>query len=191
MHENETQNLSKEAALEALLFHYGEPINVKNAAKLLNLKKEECEKIIYEYEKKLKENPERGLTLLKKEDKIQLVTKPELREIAQKLIEEEFKQELSPASLETLTIIAYLGPIPRSTIDYIRGVNSSFILRNLYLRGLVERNIEEGKGNLYYYQTSFDFLKHMGLTKQEELPEYQKYKNVLESFEIQTQQESI
>ncbi len=191
MNENTIPNQSQEAALEALLFHYGEPIAIKNIAKFLNLKKEACESTIDEYGKKLEENPERGLILLKKEDKIQLVTKPEFKEIAQKLIEEEFKQELSPASLETLTIIAYLGPIPRATIDYIRGVNSSFTLRNLYLRGLVERNIKEGKGNIYYYRASFDFLKHMGLTKQEELPEYEKYKNILESFEIQTQQESI
>ncbi len=176
--ENNSKNLAK---IETALFQYGEPISVKKLSAILNLKKEDCEKLIEEYEESLKEK-KRGLTLLKKEDKVQLSTKPELKEISEKIADEEFTEELTPASLETLTIIAYLGPIPKTTIDFIRGVNSSYTLRNLALRGLVER---ERSGHTYSYQVTFDFLKHLGVNSVENLPQYGEYKNILERYEIE------
>jgi chromosome segregation and condensation protein ScpB len=65
-------------------------------------------------------------------------------------------------------------------IDFIRGVNSSYILRNLLMRGLIER---ERSSNTYNYKITFDFLKHLGLNSVNELPEYEKYKNILEEYE--------
>ncbi|MEK7086926.1 MAG: SMC-Scp complex subunit ScpB [Patescibacteria group bacterium] len=173
-----------QAQLEVLFFHYGEPLPIKKIMKVLNLKEAECEKLLSEWDAALNQAPERGLTLLRKEDKIQLVTKPEFQNISQKLIQEEFKEEISPAAVETLAIVAYLGPLPRATIDYIRGVNSSFILRNLLMRGLIERNFKQEKSNAYHYEVSFDFLKHMGLTRIEELPEYEKYNNFMKNLEL-------
>ncbi len=178
------ENNQKFKELEALLFIYGEPLNIKNIAKFLEIKKDACEEIIKIYEEMLKNNPSGGLMILHNADEIQLVTKPELQKIGEKVIQEEFKEELSPAGLETLSIIAYLGPMPRATIDYIRGVNSSYTLRNLLMRGLIQRNINPNKGSIYEYCTSFNFLKHMGVSKSEELPEFEKYKDVLERFEI-------
>jgi len=171
--------------LEALVFYYGEPIAVKKAAKLLDLKEEECVSLVAEWSELLKNNPDRGLTLLRNGNEIQLVTKPDFQNIGKKIIEEEFREELSPASLETLAIVAYLGPLARSKIDYIRGVNSSFTLRSLLMRGLVDRNIEEGAPHVYHYYVSSDFLKHMGTTRVEELPEYEKYKDLLQKFEAE------
>jgi segregation and condensation protein B len=178
------ENNQKFKELEALLFTYGEPLNIKNIAKFLDIKKDACEEIIKIYEEMLKNNPSGGLMILRNADEIQLVTKPELQKIGEKIIQEEFKEELSPAGLETLSIIAYLGPIPRATIDYIRGVNSSYTLRNLLMRGLIQRSVNSHKGNIYEYLISFDFLKHIGLNKPQELPEFEKYKDVLERFEI-------
>ena len=54
-------------------------------------------------------------------------------------VKEELTEDLTPASLETLSIVAYLGPISRVRIEYLRGVNSSVILRSLMIRGLIER----------------------------------------------------
>ena len=107
------------------------------------------------------------------------------KNISEKLAKEEFKEDLTPAALETLSVVAYLGPMPRSMIDYVRGVNSSFMLRNLLMRGLVERTLSEKRKNVYEYRVSFDFLKHMGIGTIGELPEYEKYKNILASFETQ------
>ena len=121
--------------------------------------------------------------LVRHGDLFQLATKPDLAWLGQKLVQEEFKEELTPATLETLSIIAYLGPVARSTVDYIRGVNSSFILRALLVRGLVTRHFQEARKNTFEYKVSFNFLKHLGLGKIEELPEFEKYKNILTSFE--------
>jgi segregation and condensation protein B len=168
--------------LEALLFHYGEPIEIKKAAKILKLKESEADDLINLLETGLKETEGRGLMLLRRGNSVQLATKPEFENINQALIEEEFREELSPASLETLSIIAYLGPVSRATVDFVRGVNSSFILRSLLMRGLIEREVSPERRNVYNYQVSFDFLKHMGLGSQEELPEYEKYKDIVEKF---------
>ncbi len=180
-------NSSKKIAeLEALLFYHGEPLKTKKIAEVLNLKENECDELINQLMENLKEDKKRGLLLIKNDDKIQLGTKPEFQKINQQFLKEEFNEQLTPAALETLSIVAYLGPIPRMTVDFIRGVNSSFSLRNLMIRGLVERN-PAGKGNIYHYQVSFDFLKHIGLNNREQLPDFEKYKDILKTYEVQSQ----
>ena len=178
----EDKNEKTIAALEALFFYYGEPMDTKKISKLLGIKESECGALIEEMSSKLNSDEKSGLALVKHDDHFQLTTKPALDWLGQKLIQEEFKEELTPAALETLSIIAYLGPVPRSTVDYVRGVNSSFILRSLLVRGLVTREVQATRKNVFEYKASFDFLKHLGLQKIEELPEYEKYKNILTNF---------
>ncbi len=173
-----------QAKLEAILFQYGEPMPVKKLTGLLGVREDAFEEILSEWGAALAADPARGLALMRKEDKLQLVTKADFQSLTQKMIQEEFREELTPTSVETLAIAAYLGPLPKSTIDYIRGVNSSFTLRNLLVRGLVERKIGGGKSNVFHYSVSFDFLRHMGLSRVEELPEYEKYANLLKEFEL-------
>jgi len=179
----EGNNNEKLAALEALFFYYGEPLDAKKISKLLEIREGESEALIRELSEKLEADEKSGLILLKDNGFFQLATKPSVGWLGKKLIQEEFKEELTPAAMETLSIIAYLGPAPRSTIDFVRGVNSSFILRSLLVRGLVERHFQAGKKNLFEYCISFDCLKHLGLSKIEDLPEYEKYKNILANFE--------
>ena len=114
----------------------------------------------------------------------QLGTKPAFRTFGEILAQEEFKEELTPAAIETLSIIAYLGPVTRATIDFIRGVNSSFILRSLLMRGLITRAPHKQKSNVFEYSVSFDFLRHMGVESPEMLPEYNRYHHILEEFGV-------
>ncbi len=172
----------KIAQLETLLFQYGEPIALKKIATLLDIPVEECAGLINAYAVAL-ENEERGLTLFRNGSEVQLTTKPDHRGVLQNIIHDEFKEELTPAAVETASIIAYLGPIPRATIDYVRGVNSSFIIRNLLMRGLVERNQDENRKHAYEYKITFDFLKHLGIARVEELPDYEKFKDILSRYE--------
>lgn len=181
--ENTTRKI---AELEALLFEHGEPISIKKISKIIGVGEKKCKELIQEYTDKLSHN-ERGLTLLQKENEIQLTTKPELEKVIDHLKGEEFKEELTPASLEVLTIIAYLGPISKMDIDYIRGVNSNFTLRSLLVRGLIER---EKIDNHYQYKITFKFLRHMGIRRTEDLPEYENYKDLLKKFEIEKTNES-
>lgn len=173
------------AALESLLFIYGEPIGLEKIAELLEVKQEELGEVISGFEIRLKTDNSRGLILNRINNQIQLTTKPDFQKLGEKIIKEEIKENLTPATLETLSIVAYNGPIARSTIDYLRGVNSGYILRNLLVRGLIERYPDPRRPYVFLYNVSFDFLKHMGLAKQEELPEYQKYKDLVETFKPQ------
>ncbi len=181
---NEEKENQKLGELEALLFHYGEPIPLKKAAAFLHIKEEEASAFADRLMEKLGADSASGLMLLRNGDALQLVTKPEFKDTGEKIVQEEFREELTPAALETLSLVAYLGPVSRPTIDYVRGVNSSFTMRNLLMRGLVERFHPE-TGHAYEYRVSFDFLKHMGLDDARHLPDYEKYRDILKKFEAQ------
>jgi len=170
---NISQELQKR--IEGLLFVAGEPMALTELTRLLGETEEEVKKAI----NSLKEdyhNHQRGLTLVENENNYQLTTHPDVSEIIAKYIKEILKEDLSPASLETLAIIAYKGPLNRADIDNIRGVNSSFILRSLLIRGLVNRELDPHRGNAYSYRSSFDLIRKLGLEKLEDLPDYEKYK---------------
>jgi segregation and condensation protein B len=164
--------------LEALLFIYGEPMPYKKISKILDLKPEELKNLVSELEKELK-NRNGGLALVSDEEKVQLVTKPEFSKLLEEVVKEEFHEELSPASLEALSIIAYASPISRAELEYIRGVNSSFTLRSLLLRGLIERSPDPKRPNAFTYSPSFELLKYLGIAKRENLPEFEKFQKLI------------
>jgi segregation and condensation protein B len=173
------QNL---AALEALLFIHGEPVSYKKIASVLEIGAEECASLVAALAKSLAaEN--RGLQLLSDKEKVQLATKSEFNKILETFVKQELTEELTPASLETLSIVAYLGPISRAKIEYLRGVNSSMILRSLAIRGLVERTPDPEHASGFLYQPTFDVMKHLGMQKQEDLPEFEKFRELLKVFE--------
>ncbi len=163
-----------EAKIEAVLFIHGEPMKLKRLASITKADEVQIGKTLDVIKERLN-NENRGLDLIRNEDEVQLVTAPELTDIIENLTKEELDTKLTSAALETLSIIAYLGPCTRALIDYIRGVNSAFMLRSLMIRGLVERREDKEKTGGYAYQITFDFLKHMGVSTPEELPEYEKY----------------
>jgi len=171
--------------LESLLFHFGNPLSLKRIASILQIKEEECTELILLLEGRMREDVSSGLMVMRNGDEVQLATKPEYQHVSGKIVEEEFKEQLTPAALETLSLIAYLGPVSRPTIDYIRGVNSSFIVRNLLIRGLIGREHGTERKNTYEYSITFDFLKHMGIRNVSELPEYEKYKQIFKDYERQ------
>ncbi|MDO8752280.1 MAG: SMC-Scp complex subunit ScpB, partial [Anaerolineales bacterium] len=121
-----------------------------------------------------KEN--RGVAILTHNDHIQLVTRADFSPLLEKVMKAELNESLTNAALETLSVIAYAGPISRAEIDYIRGVNSSFILRSLLLRGLIEREADPKRANAFLYTPSANFLQHLGLKNFNELPEFEKFR---------------
>ncbi len=140
------------------------------------------QKEVKESLEKLKENlKSRGIVLQEKENDITLGTAPELSDLIEKLQKEELNRELSKASLETLSIILYKNGVSRSLIDYIRGVNSSFTLRALSVRGLIERNIDPEDNRRYIYRPTFELLSFMGAKSVKELPDYESVNSSIES----------
>ncbi|OGI90935.1 hypothetical protein A2911_00895, partial [Candidatus Nomurabacteria bacterium RIFCSPLOWO2_01_FULL_40_15] len=147
----------------------GEPLSRKKLAEILNVNQTE----INEGLEKLKGNLEnRGMVLLEKDNEITLGTNPELSKLIENLQKEELNKDLSKASLETLSIILYKDGVSRAVVDYIRGVNSSFTLRLLSVRGLVEKTPDPEDNRRYIYKPSFELLSFLGIKSKEELPDY-------------------
>ncbi len=174
-------NIAKLAgALEALLFAYGEPLETKRIQKILGARFEGVTEFdVRQAGEELKRelvSGRRGLTVIFSSDRLELVTKPDLHDLVQTIVKEELHEMLTPAALETLSVIAYAGTAPRSTVDYVRGVNSSFTIRNLLLRGLIDRTAHPNRPNTYLYRPSFNLLRHLGLNSVEELPGYEKFR---------------
>lgn len=155
--------------IESILFVTGEPVSEKKLAKVLESPQDEVRQALEELRS---DYQNRGIVVLQKEDEWQFGTSPEHAGLIEHLVKSEFTEELSRAALETLTIVAYKGPLTRHDLDFIRGVNSSFMLRNLLLRGLIERVENPNDARSYLYKISFDFLKHLGITRVEDLPHY-------------------
>ena len=170
-----------EQKLEAILFYKNEPLTIKELAKLT----EKDEKEIREALKNLSKSLEgRGICLIQTEKEVSLATAPEMKELIEKIARDEMSSEIGRAGLETLSIILYKGPISRKEIDYIRGVNSTFILRNLSIRGLVEKEPDPQDQRIYRYKAALPLLAHLGLKNVEELPEFA---NLKEKVHIQVQ----
>ena len=167
--------------LEALLFIYGEPMDFKKIAQTLKVEESEIKSAADRLEESFKSD-DRGLFLMRDKNKIQLATKPDYAKLLEDVIKEELHENLTSAALETLSIVAYAGPMARAELEYIRGVNSSFTLRNLLIRGLIERAPDPKRGNVFLYSPSFDLLKHIGVAKSEDLPEYEKFRSLIEKL---------
>ncbi len=179
--QNENNNPSKatSAALEAILFLHGEAVGSKKLCQLLDITPEELLALTKELKEHLARD-ERGIMLIEKDASYLLATKPQFAHFLEQFIKEDLKEDLSPATVEALSLIAYFGPLSRVQIDYLRGVNSSFIIRNLLIRGLIER--VGSKGNAYVYNVTFDFIKYMGVSSVQELPEYEHYQTMKETY---------
>lgn len=158
--------------IESLLFISAKAMSIKSLADLVAATEKEIEQAGDELAAELK-TARRGVLVIRNKDSFQMVSSPENTELIQSFIKDETTGELSRPSLETLTIIAYRGPISKFDIDRIRGVNCSLILRNLLLRGLIELKEEKLKGENYYTVT-FDFIRFLGLGDVRELPNYEK-----------------
>ena len=172
-----------EQKIEAILFFKGEPVSRKKLSEILSaqagLSLGQIE--INEGLEKLKENLQnRGIALIEKDDEVMLGTAPEFSKLIEDLQKEELNKELSKASLETLSILLYKNGASRAEIDYIRGVNSSFTLRALSIRGLVEKTVDAKDSRRYIYKPSFELLSFMGVKSVEELPEYAEVNNGIE-----------
>ncbi|MBI5220232.1 MAG: SMC-Scp complex subunit ScpB [Candidatus Liptonbacteria bacterium] len=175
---NHPSTNSKLAELEALLFLHGEPLGITKIAELLGLSGEETERLVTSSAEKLAD-AERGLTLVRIGNRVQLVTKSAFGRLVESFVRAELTQDLTPAATEALAIIAYLGPIARSRIEYLRGVNSSVTLRNLLIRGLVERVSDPERPHVSTYQATANLFRHLGLSNVEDLPELTKFRAAL------------
>jgi segregation and condensation protein B len=183
----ENTNKNTEQLIEAILFWKGESISRKRLAELCGIDAEEMQKYLSLLELSLEK---RGIVLVRKDDEVMLGTNPMASKIIEDLTREELSKELSKATLETLSIVLYMSPIKRSSIDYIRGVNSQFSLRHLEMRGLVEKINSDTDSRVYLYRPTFEAFNFLGITRVEDIPGYKDVKEKLGAFQTAEEDKS-
>ncbi|OHA23970.1 MAG: hypothetical protein A3B11_01840 [Candidatus Taylorbacteria bacterium RIFCSPLOWO2_01_FULL_44_26] len=166
--------------IEAILFWKGEPMTIKKLTQLIDTDESSIQAGITNLAENLKG---RGLTLVENADSVSLGTTKELSGLIEKLNKDDLSGDLGKAGLETISIVLYCGPISRADIDHIRGVNSSFILRALLVRGLIERLENQLTSNRgFVYQPTIALLSHLGISKLNQLPDYPSIRSEIEIF---------
>ena len=165
----ETVNIK--SAIEAILFAAGEPVPAARISLILGVD----EMDVFAAAKELSDEysfEQRGIRLLRLENKLQLCSSPEYASVITKTLEQRKPPMLSQPALETLAVVAYFQPVTRAYIDQVRGVDSSYTVGVLLDRGLIERCGKlDVPGRPSLLRTTDVFLRTMGVSSLEELPE--------------------
>lgn len=163
--------MNLKSVLESLLFAWGEPLNINEISRILNVPVHSITNVLSELSEQLALDKDRGLIIQKFGNSYQITTKKENFEYIQNLLQTTVNKSLSTAAMETLSIIAYKQPVTKVEIELIRGVKSSNVVKGLMDKGLIK---EVGKldkpGRPSLYATTDEFLRHFGLNSIEELP---------------------
>lgn len=168
--------------LESVLFFKGEPVTTAQLARMLSLSEHDIHTAATELQEHLSKEG-RGVRLMHNNDTYQLATAPEMSSKIESLIKEDLQKDLGKAGLETLAIVMYYGPVTRARIDHIRGVNSSFSVRALSIRGLIDRAENPNDQRSFIYTPSFQLLSYLGIEKISDLPEYTVLREEIAGFE--------
>lgn len=171
--------MTLEAQIEAVLFYKAEPVTKKALVEFFDVSPEEVEAALALLHTSL---TNRGIQLTTTDTHAQLVTAPEASELIESIRKSELKNDIGKAGAETLAIILYRGPISRTEIDRIRGVHSAFIVRNLLIRGLIERRNHPSDTRSFTYAATPALLNHLGVSKKEDLPDFETIMNTLDAF---------
>ena len=176
-----------EAAIEAILFTMGEPVDTMSIARAIEQDKETTRKLIDGLRIRYDEE-NRGIRLLELEDAWQLCTKKEYYEILIRLASQPKKAVLTDVMLETLSIIAYKQPVTKAEIEKIRGVKSDHAVNRLVEYNLVaELGRLDAPGRPILFGTTQEFLRRFGVSSLAELPEVSTVK--MEDFKAEAEAE--
>ena len=165
--------------IEGLLFYKSAPQKKASLLKLYSVSKEDLATAIEHLANRLLTGATR---LIETDNEIVLVAAPELAPFIEQIRKADIKNDIGKAGAETLAIVLYRGPVSRNEIDRVRGVNSSFILRNLLIRGLIERN-SASKGSGYAFSVTPALLAQLGVTDSSAMPEFARITDALETFD--------
>jgi segregation and condensation protein B len=175
-----------ESYIEAVLFYKAEPVKKKALAEFFDCTLDDIEHALDMLTTTLNT---RGIRLVTTDTHAQLVTASEAHEIIETIRKVELKTEIGKAGAETLAIILYRGPISRVEIDGIRGVNSACIVRNLLIRGLIERHTHPSDVRSYMYTVTPSLLNHLGISKKNNLPDFDIIMTALDAFDAEQKTE--
>ena len=171
-------NKTMKSALETMMFMWGEPLEVKDAAEVLEADKNVIRGLFKELQAEY-EQEGRGIRIRQADDSFGFVTLAENDIFLKKLCTPVRVRRLSQAALEVLAIIAYRQPVTRSEIDSIRGIKSERVIDGLIDKDLIEvSGRSEGVGRPLLYSTTKEFLKKFGFASLKDLPEVPEYEEM-------------
>jgi segregation and condensation protein B len=165
--------------LEALLFAVGRPMSKKELAAKLSVSLEDLNVATKSVAKK----EGSGVVVVDDGSNLELRAAPEAAQMIEEIRREELSREVGRAGLEALAAILYRGPLTRSEIDFIRGVNSSQTLRTLLMRGLIRKVSNPKDERSFLYEPTTDLLAQLGVTTLTDLPQYNEIKQKLSQLE--------
>ncbi len=178
-----------QAAVEAILFAAGEPLEVERIAQALEQDIEIVESVLIALKKNL-DDTNSGICLVKMDDLYQLCTRQEYAEQVRAVLEIKKNSPLSNAAFEVLAVIAYNQPVTKAFIEQVRGVDCSGVIQTLILKGLVEeRGRLELPGRPLIYGTTPEFLKCFCVSNIDELPELPDHEELPKNDELPNQLE--
>jgi segregation and condensation protein B len=156
--------------LEALLFISSRPLSAEQLAQACRCADEELEAALADLRAELAPG-RHGIELREVAGGVTFSVADDCTDDVRRLTGAERPDELSPALLETLAVVAYLEPVTRAEIAEVRGVSSEWALGSLEERGLVnQQGRADTPGAPILYGTSERFLKLFGLAGRAELP---------------------
>lgn len=168
------------SAFEAMMFTWGEPLDARTAADVLNI----SEKDAIKYFEELKEEYEqegRGIRLRRINKKFQFVTADSEAPYIERLCTPVKKRKLSQSALEVLAIVAYKQPVTRGEIEAVRGIKCERVLEGLARKELIEeKGRSNGIGRPILYGTTDIFLKYFGFSTLKELPDIEDIESLIE-----------
>ena len=157
------------AAIEALLFTSGEPLEQRAIADVMGWTMGETRLRVQTLDEQLR-TARRGVRIEWHGERVALTTAPRFGALLQRFYQVERSVRLSEAAVETLAIIAFQQPVTRAEIEDVRGVDSTGVLSTLVARELVEiGGRRSAPGSPLEYRTTESFLQHFGLASLEEL----------------------
>lgn len=156
--------------IESILFVASKPLSFATLAKTLGGDVADIEDAVVQLQHTYNHDA-CGIHVLVNGQEVQMTTNPAHAELAEQFVKSEALGELTKAQLETLTVIAYRGPIGRPELEQIRGVNCAIILRNLLMRGLIVES-DDTNSIVPLYLLSLSALAHLGISRVDELPDY-------------------
>ena len=170
-----------QSLIEALIFVAQEPLTLEKIKSILNdFSSEQIESALAELEAQYAAN-QHGIQIQKSAGGYLFATQPEHDPWVKKMLHMDKKSRLSPAALETLTIIAYHQPLTLAEVSSMRGVDSAHSLKTLLLKRLIKiTGRKKSPGKPLIYRTSTKFLTYFGLNSLKDLPTQEEIEKILE-----------
>ena len=158
------------SAFESMMFTWGEPLEVKAAAEVFNISKEEALECFLQLQQEY-EQEGRGIVIRRVNQAFQFVTRAENADYVRSLCTPVKVKKLSQSALEVLAIVAYKQPVTKGEIEAIRGIKCDRVIEGLLRKELVmEKGRADTIGRPILYGTTDTFLRNFGFSSLKELP---------------------